>query len=424
MPSLYDLLACPTCKVAVERADDALTCPACARRYPVIDGVPVMMPDGGVPTIEHEQDLGTYGTYFPWIHRLVMQSLLDDQVVVEIGSGNLAIDDPCLIRMDVRLTPQVDLVADAHALPFLPGTVDFIFSLAVVEHLRDPFGAAREIYDALKDGGYAYHECNFVFAYHGYPHHYFNASVQGMEQVFGDYRPLRQGIAPYQMPSQALLMVLSTYLRDCQAGDVPGGPEFLHRVQGVLDQELIDFDRGFTEETAANVAAGTYFFGVKQTGPDSTCLPAPVWEAWAGSRDLQERFPEPLNLGTVDNLLLWARAEGADAFPAIERYLRDLDPFTKHGPEAPWDRSVLRSFPLVEPRFGTIFDYPDHAPPRKPANDPPHEPADDPPPSSSTARRLYRYWRDAGSVQAAQLVAKKARERIGAGRSPGATGDH
>jgi len=55
----------------------------------------------------------------------------------------MALDDPCIIRMDVTLSPYVDLVADAHYLPFLPESVDYIFSLAVFEQLHDPFLAAK-----------------------------------------------------------------------------------------------------------------------------------------------------------------------------------------------------------------------------------------------------------------------------------------
>src|SRR3990172_308919 len=152
--SLYDILACPICLVGVLRNGDHLECPACARRFPIINGVPIMFPDGSLPVIQHESELTTRESYTPWVHRLILQSLLDNQVVVEIGSGNMALDDPCIIRSDVMLTPYVDLVADAHMMPFLRGSLDFVFSLAVVEHLRNPFQAAQSIYGALEDGGY------------------------------------------------------------------------------------------------------------------------------------------------------------------------------------------------------------------------------------------------------------------------------
>jgi len=324
-----------------------------------------MFPDGSVPTIVHEQELITCGTYFPWIHRVVLQSLLDNQIVLELGSGNMAIDDPCLIRMDVHLTPHVDVVADAHFLPFKSGVFDFIFSLAVFEHLRQPFAAAGEIRRTLRDGGYTYNECNFVFAYHGYPHHYFNASVQGLEQVFSEFHLLRTGVAPYQMPSFALQMLIVTYLRHTTLGQSVEDRPFFRLLEQIYHHDLVHYDRYFANEAdAAYVAAGCFFFGLKQDTSVSTVVPPPVWRAWETVPGLKERFPQPLNVGTADNLLRWAREEGGGHQPIAE-YLADAEPFHKRGAGAPFDRSTIRSMPFVEPRYGTLQDYPANAPPSK-----------------------------------------------------------
>jgi uncharacterized protein len=37
------LLACPVCKTSVRREGDRLICDTCARRYPIRDGIPVML---------------------------------------------------------------------------------------------------------------------------------------------------------------------------------------------------------------------------------------------------------------------------------------------------------------------------------------------------------------------------------------------
>ena len=37
------LLACPVCKTSVRREDDRLVCEQCGRRYPIRDGIPVML---------------------------------------------------------------------------------------------------------------------------------------------------------------------------------------------------------------------------------------------------------------------------------------------------------------------------------------------------------------------------------------------
>jgi len=81
---------------------------------------------------------------------MIMQSLTDDQVIVDAGCGDMTLDDPCIIRMDIKLTPYVDVVGDLHALPFRPASITFIFALAVFEHLRQPFVAAKEIYDEAR----------------------------------------------------------------------------------------------------------------------------------------------------------------------------------------------------------------------------------------------------------------------------------
>jgi len=42
---LLILLVCPACRGALERSEAALSCPACALRYPVRDGIPRMVPE-------------------------------------------------------------------------------------------------------------------------------------------------------------------------------------------------------------------------------------------------------------------------------------------------------------------------------------------------------------------------------------------
>jgi uncharacterized protein YbaR (Trm112 family) len=40
---LLDILACPLCKTPVKQEGDRLVCTQCGRRYPVRDGIPVML---------------------------------------------------------------------------------------------------------------------------------------------------------------------------------------------------------------------------------------------------------------------------------------------------------------------------------------------------------------------------------------------
>ena len=42
-PMLLQLLACPACRAAVHADGESLVCSACGRRYPIRDGIPVML---------------------------------------------------------------------------------------------------------------------------------------------------------------------------------------------------------------------------------------------------------------------------------------------------------------------------------------------------------------------------------------------
>jgi uncharacterized protein YbaR (Trm112 family) len=44
---LLSILACPVCKTKVVLENDLLVCNACGRRYPIRDGIPVMLVDEG-----------------------------------------------------------------------------------------------------------------------------------------------------------------------------------------------------------------------------------------------------------------------------------------------------------------------------------------------------------------------------------------
>jgi len=42
---LLDILACPACKADVKLEGDRIVCVKCGRRYPIKDGIPIMLID-------------------------------------------------------------------------------------------------------------------------------------------------------------------------------------------------------------------------------------------------------------------------------------------------------------------------------------------------------------------------------------------
>ena len=53
-PQLLEILACPACKTPVKEGGERLVCTKCGRRYPVREGIPVMLIEESEPPIERK----------------------------------------------------------------------------------------------------------------------------------------------------------------------------------------------------------------------------------------------------------------------------------------------------------------------------------------------------------------------------------
>jgi SAM-dependent methyltransferase len=91
---------------------------------------------------------------------------------------------PDVINLNIEPLPSVDVVADAHCLPYADDCVDAIFCEAVLEHLYDPQLAVTEMKRVLRPGGKVMAITPFLQPYHGYPHHYQNFTLRGHARLF------------------------------------------------------------------------------------------------------------------------------------------------------------------------------------------------------------------------------------------------
>ena len=44
-PALLEILACPACRGEVKEQDNKIVCLKCGRKYPIKDGIPVLLVD-------------------------------------------------------------------------------------------------------------------------------------------------------------------------------------------------------------------------------------------------------------------------------------------------------------------------------------------------------------------------------------------
>ena len=88
-----------------------------------------------------------------------------------------------LIRTDLDPSYEVDVVADATALPFRTKSIDRVASNSVFEHIAHPHHVIAESFRVLKPGGVMVVTMPFVFNLHGYPDDYVRLTPSFFERI-------------------------------------------------------------------------------------------------------------------------------------------------------------------------------------------------------------------------------------------------
>jgi SAM-dependent methyltransferase len=149
--------------------------------------------------------------YGPAVRELIAG--LPDGLILDCGAGFRRETLPNVVNLEIVPYPSTDVLALNEQLPFLDETFDAVISCAVLEHVKDPFTAARELVRVTKRGGAIYADVPFLQPYHGYPSHYYNMTSQGLVNLFQDACEIRRTAVPeYGLPIWTLTWFLNSYL--------------------------------------------------------------------------------------------------------------------------------------------------------------------------------------------------------------------
>jgi SAM-dependent methyltransferase len=110
-----------------------------------------------------------------------------DGFVLDCGAGSRDKYYDNVVNFEICDYQSTDVRGVGERLPFKDNVFDAAFSLAVLEHVKDPFACAAEIARTLKPGGKLYCVVPFLQPLHGYPNHYYNMSHQGLKNLFDRY---------------------------------------------------------------------------------------------------------------------------------------------------------------------------------------------------------------------------------------------
>jgi SAM-dependent methyltransferase len=105
-------------------------------------------------------------------------------MILDCGAGRRPVYFDNVVNFEVVSYDTTDVLGVGEILPFIDNSFDAVFSLAVLEHVKDPFTCAREIVRVLKPGGELMCCVPLLQPVHGYPNHYYNMTAQGLQNLF------------------------------------------------------------------------------------------------------------------------------------------------------------------------------------------------------------------------------------------------
>ena len=156
----------------------------------------------------------------------------EGDLVLDCGAGRRDVYYPNVYNLEIVAYDTTDILSVGEVLPFKDNTFSAVMSIAVLEHVRDPFTCAREIARVLRPGGELFCAVPFLQPLHGYPHHYYNATHQGIRRLFEDELEIKDIYVPYVgHPAFALHWFLSSWAAGLPA-DIKG--QFLNKTVGSL----------------------------------------------------------------------------------------------------------------------------------------------------------------------------------------------
>lgn len=186
-----------------------------------------------------------------------------DPRVLVIGGGTrgegtealYAARDVCLVGTDVYASPNVDILADGHRLPFVDSSFHGVWIQAVLEHVVVPEQVVAEIARVLVPDGVLYAETPFLQPVHERAYDFTRFTRSGHRWLFRHFAELRSGTIGG--PAETLLWSVRYLGRSLFRSEKIGS------LFAVMFFWLRYLDRLIDDRYRADAATGVYFLGTK-----------------------------------------------------------------------------------------------------------------------------------------------------------------
>ena len=186
--------------------------------------------------------------------------------VLDCGAGKRPIYFDNVINFEIAPYSTTDVRGVGEVLPFVEDSFDAVISIAVLEHVKDPFLCAKEIARVLKPGGKLICCVPFLQPLHGYPHHYYNMTHQGLSNLFEDLIEIdKLDVYSSVVPIWSLTWIIQSWADGLKGA---AKEEFLNLKLSDLMQSADRYlDRAFVKDLPMDknfeLASATVLFGHK-----------------------------------------------------------------------------------------------------------------------------------------------------------------
>jgi SAM-dependent methyltransferase len=152
-------------------------------------------------------------------------------MTLDCGAGLRPEPNEAVVNLEIGDYPSTDILGVGEDLPFQDCVFDAVLSITVLEHVADPFRCARELVRVLKPGGRLYVIVPFIEPLHGYPHHFFNITPEGLRTLFPDLIVESHTVPSHGLPIHGLHWILQQYAANLRS---PARERFLGMTIGDL----------------------------------------------------------------------------------------------------------------------------------------------------------------------------------------------
>jgi SAM-dependent methyltransferase len=193
------------------------------------------------PDLRKETGIEETNNVSAWNYDIYSMRLLEglqDGIALDCGAGKRPVYFENIVNYEIVDYDTTDVIGVGEMLPFKDSSFDLIFSIAVLEHVRDPFACARELIPVLKPAGKMLCAVPFLQPEHGYPHHYYNTAPQGLRALFERELEIKDHLL-FSHPIYTLRWFLSSWVAGLEGQTKE---EFLSKTVAEIVAQMADED--------------------------------------------------------------------------------------------------------------------------------------------------------------------------------------